>query len=203
MAVRPHSSTSNFRTALWASDEPNNTPSGTMTAARPPGLSIWMMRSTKSNSVLVVERRDCSQMSPLSMLPLKGGLASTMSYLLNSLNDFDMVSLYWNRGLVSPCCMRFITPIRTMVVSKSNPKKEWFRSTSQCWSLVILSPRVPWVKPKRSVVDIEERCCQPAPADRLPRRKPAVPPAGSQTVSPSCGLSMVAIIWMMCRGVRN
>ena len=53
--------------------------SGTITPARPPMRSRLMMRLTNSSSVLVVLSFRSSLMSPLSMLPLKGGLASTTS----------------------------------------------------------------------------------------------------------------------------
>jgi hypothetical protein len=39
---------------LWALLEPKRTPSGTMTAARPPGLSRRRNRATKSSSVFLV-----------------------------------------------------------------------------------------------------------------------------------------------------
>lgn len=47
--------------------------------AVPPVFSRVKMRSVKSSSVLVVLSWRLSLMSPLSMLPVKGGLAMMMS----------------------------------------------------------------------------------------------------------------------------
>ena len=80
-ACSSHSSRSIFRSALWALLDPNNTPSGTITPARPPMSSRLMIRLTNRSSVLVVLRASSSWMSPLSMLPLNGGLARATVYL--------------------------------------------------------------------------------------------------------------------------
>ena len=65
-----------FAQVLCAVLEPNSTPSGTMTAARPPGLSRRKKRARKSNSVFLVFTTLLQVPGAVLVLdePAKGGL---------------------------------------------------------------------------------------------------------------------------------
>ena len=65
-ALRFCPSTSSLRRVLCAVLEPNSTPSGTMTAARPPGLSRRKKRARKSNSVFLVFTTCCRSLAQFS-----------------------------------------------------------------------------------------------------------------------------------------
>ena len=81
------SSTIILRRVLCAFDEPKSTPSGTMTAARPPGLSSLRKSARKSSSVFFVLTTFCRSLAVASWSrdPAKGGFARIREYFSASL----------------------------------------------------------------------------------------------------------------------
>ena len=121
-------STSSRRISRCALDEPKSTPSGTMTAARPPTFSIRRKSARKSSSVFLVLQslsRSAETMSA-SRLPLKGGLARIRLYFSRSVFWSLRLSRYSMNGLSTPCVIMFMAPIRSIVRSMSKPWNMWF-----------------------------------------------------------------------------
>ncbi len=65
--------------AFWALELPNKTPSGIITAALPPERNILEIRAKNKSSVAPVSIPKSGFISPLSNLPVNGGLAKTIS----------------------------------------------------------------------------------------------------------------------------
>ena len=83
-------STSSFLIALWALDEPNKTPSGTIDAHLPPTFNILINAAMNNNSVLVVDAIASKSFEIVSFikLPENGGLAIIRLYFpLSSFSD--------------------------------------------------------------------------------------------------------------------
>gem|GEM_PF-4792862 len=105
--------------SLCALELPNNTPSGIITHAFHQIFSFFSINSINNNSVFLVVRSKSSFISHASILHLKGGFASTISYSVVSQYCFPKVSPYTIFGESTPCNILFIKAILTMVASIS------------------------------------------------------------------------------------
>ena len=94
-------STSSLRNCWCAFDEPNNTPSGTIVAERPPTRNIRSIKATKSSSVFLVFtlRNISGQTSSSSNEPLNGGLARIISMpdfaSFGNFSEKDLLKVSW------------------------------------------------------------------------------------------------------------
>ena len=103
---------------------PKSTPSGTITAARPPNFSPFRISAKNNNSVFLLSTTAniLPSTASRSRLPLNGGLANTkVAFSVKLLLASLRASTSNNCGFSMPCNIRFMPPIRIMVGSNSMP----------------------------------------------------------------------------------
>lgn len=176
------------RRSLCAFEDPNSTPSGTMTAARPLGFNNFRNRAIKSSSVLLVLTTRCRSfdVDSQSSEPANGGLAGINVY-------FSVSSLAPRRKRVAIANIRRFDAVHQHVHAGNSKHRVVEVVPVKHAGVEVLTLHSVSQYRRMLLADVLRRGYKEASgAD-----------AGSQISSVGFGAIMSTINLMMCRSMRN